>query len=284
MASEKTHGLLFRNSALDSSYRLNAPAASERGITAFLQYVNGAILRIGDPITLILPNTPIKLQNVYGFNRVYDKQPVDIDLMTRPRADIAAVAMIDGKFREVCYLTLDWMSNPSEIQYYSGLTFRADAGKIGLMSKDSEVLAFLREVVNRLTDVTVQKKTFFLPVRNRILAGRAAFGPLYKRENKKSKDNIDVRLLGKTFQLYPLADGYGLKSSNGLKLNDRDLNTYLADSKLKVVLSAEPVFSARFHIDGKDYKGVRVLLKPRGALSAKAEELPSPIKSGKPIV
>jgi len=273
MASEKTHGLLFKQSGLDKSYKLLTPAASERGTTAFMSYVNGEILKVGRPITLVIPNTPLKFENVYGVNRVFDKQIGDPDLMTKPRADVAIVAMVGGKFKEVCYLTYDWVSSPSDIPYYSILNFRADAGKIGVVSKDPTVVDFLQRIADRLDKVVKEKKSFYMLVKDTKLIGRGAFGPLYKRETKKSKDNVDGRAEGKVVKLSKAADTYLLRFSVGLRLNDRDLKVYVSDSKRKAVLSAEPMSSARFKVNGKEYKGVRVLLKPMAAVDPKAEEL-----------
>jgi hypothetical protein len=273
MASEKTHGLLFKQSGLDKSYKLLTPAASERGTTAFMTYVNGEILKVGRPITLVIPNTPLKFENVYGINRVYDKQVGDPDLMTKPRADVAIVALVGGKFKEVCYLAYDWVTSPSDIPYYSILNFRADAGKIGVISKDSTVVDFLQRIADRLDKVVKEKKSFYMLVKDTKLIGRGAFGPLYKRETKKSKDNVDGRAEGKIVKLSKAADAYLLRFSVGLRLNDRDLKVYISDSKRKAVLSAEPMSSARFKVNGKEYKGVRVLLKPMAAVDPKAEEL-----------
>jgi hypothetical protein len=273
MASEKTHGLLFKQSGLDKSYKLLTPAASERGTMAFMTYVNGEILKAGGPITLIIPNTPLKFENVYGVNRVFDKQVGDPDLMTKPRADVAIVAMVGGKFKEVCYLAYDWVTAPSDIPYYSILNFRADAGKIGVVSKDSTVVDFLLRIADRLDKVVKEKKSFYMLVKDTKLIGRGAFGPLYKRETKKSKDNVDGRAEGKVIKLSKAANTYLLRFSVGLRLNDRDLKVYVSDSKRKAVLSAEPMSSARFKVNGKEYKGVRVLLKPMAAVDPKAEEL-----------
>jgi len=273
MASEKTHGLLFKQSGLDKSYKLLTPAASERGTTAFMTYVNGEILKVGAPITLVIANTPLKFENVYGINRVYDKQVGDPDLMTKPRADVAIVALVGGKFKEVCYLAYDWVTSPSDIPYYSILNFRADAGKIGVVSKDPTVVDFLQRIADRLDKVVKEKKSFYMLVKDTKLIGRGAFGPLYKRETKKSKDNVDGRAEGKIVKLSKAADAYLLRFSIGLRLNDRDLKVYISDSKRKAVLSAEPMSSARFKVNGKEYKGVRVLLKPMAAVDPKAEEL-----------
>lgn len=274
MASEKTHGLLFKQSGLDKSYKLNTPAASERGTVAFMTYVNGEILKAGGPITLIIPNTPLKFENVYGINRVFDKQIGDPDLMTKPRADVAIVAMVGGKFKEVCYLAYDWATSPSDIPYYSILNFRADAGKIGVISKDPTVVDFLLRIADRLDKIVKEKKSFYMLVKDTKLIGRGAFGPLYKRESKKSKDNVNGRAEGKNIKLAKdKGTTYTLRFSVGFRLNDRDLKVYISDSKRKAVLSAEPMSSARFKVNGKEYKGVRVFLKPMASVDSKAEEL-----------
>jgi len=271
MASAKTHGFLFEKSDIDKSYALNTPAPQELGLMAFMSYANGVILDVG-PITLTISNTQLKFENVYGFNRVFNKLIGDPDLVTKPRADVAVVSLINGKFKEVCYLTLDWVTSMSDVRYYSGLNFRADGGKLGNVSKDAEVTAFLRRVVQNLDKVVKEKKSFYSYVKDQKLAGRAAFGPLYKRESKKGKDNVDGRGEGKVIRLNQIGDTYSLKFSNGFRLNDRDLQTYLKDPKHRVVLSAEPSSTHRFKVDGKEYKGVRVLLKPAASLDSKAEE------------
>jgi len=278
MPSAKTHGLLFQQASLDKSYKLNDPSSMERGITAFMTYFNSELFRIGEPITLTIANTPIKLKDIYGVNRVFNHPLIDLDRQTRSKADLAFVSLINGKFQETCYFCLDWVTNPSQIDFYSGLSFHADGGRIGNISKDSEVAAFLRQVASRLIDITEGQKSFFLPVKDRKLAGRAVFGPLYKRDTKKSKDNIEFRSEGKVFRLSKTGESYTLRASVGFRLNDRDLNMYLNDQQRRVVLSAEAMPSARFKVDGKEYKGVRVTLKPRAAMNSKATELPASIK------
>lgn len=273
MASANTHGLLFENVGMDRSYVLNSPTPRELGLTAFMTYANGVILNAGSPITLTIANTPMLFKNVYGFNRVFNKQVEDVDVTTKPRADVAAVALVNGKFKEVCYITLDWITSMSNVPYYSGLTFRADGGRIGNVSKDPEVISFLRQIVQNLDKIVNEKRYFYSNVKDQKLAGRAAFGPLYKRESKKSKDNVDGRGEGKVIRLNLIGDTYSLKFSNGFYLNDRDLQVYLKDARHRVVLSAEPSTSHRFKVDGKEYKGVQVLLKPMASLNSKAEEL-----------
>ena len=271
MPSAKNHGLLFQQASLDRSYKLNDPSPSERGAAAFMAYFNSELARIGQPITLILANTPIKIQNVYGVNRVFTGQIQDLDRQTRPKADLAFVSLINGKFREICYLSLDWVTNIGDVDFYSGLSFHADGGKIGNVSKDPEVVTFLRQLTSRV-DAIAKGQSFFLPVKDRKLAGRAVFGPIYKRDTKKGKDNVDLRAEGKAFRLSKVGDGYALRGA--FRLNDRDLNVYLNDQQRKVVLSAEPSPFSRFKVDGKEYKGVRVTMKPRAALDSKAQELP----------
>jgi hypothetical protein len=267
------HGLLYDQATLDTSYKLNVPSSSELGVRAFLTYANGEILKIGSPITLSIANTPLSFKNVYGFNRVYDKQIVDVDQMIKPRADVAVVAMVNGKFQEVCYLALDTVTSFDNVPWYSSINFRADGNKVGNISKDLEVVEFLRQIVSRLDEVILNKKSFYRPVKDRNLIGRAVFGPLYKRESKKSSNNIHARGEGKIFRLSKLGDLYTLRFSNGIRLNERDINIYRNDQDRRVVLSAEYKATARFKVDGKEYKGVRVLLKPIASVDSKAEEL-----------
>lgn len=273
MASLKTHGLLYQNSSLDAAYKLNTPLSSlgEQGVLSFMNYVNNEILKIGKPIDIIFPNTNIKLKNVVGFNRAHNKQLDDIDRVTVPRADVAAVSIVNGKFKEVCYLTLDWFSNPSSIKQYSGVSFHADGERSGSISKHSEVIQFLREVSKNANSIA-NGQSIFTPVQDRNLIGRAVFGPHYKLDSQMGLNNIHMRGYGKTFSLFLAGGSYNLRFSNGIYVNDVDIKQYQS-SKFQVVLSAEPFRSAKFKVDGKEYKGVRILLKPRAACKANAQEI-----------
>jgi hypothetical protein len=257
--SLKVHGLLFKHSTLDKSYVLNSPSPTERGELAVLEQINGYIMKIGSPITVKAGRHTFK--NIYGANKVEGT----------PKADIALVTFNTKtkKFEDVCFISHKMGSDAGGFQQYSGITPKADGQKTGSISKDKNVVDFLRKLSGYHNTIVGAKKRFYAVVKDRKLIGKSIYGPQFG-ETRFGIDNIhligqgDVRMsvVGNTHKLdFTAHASYNPDVSEFMK------NGYTT------IIGARYSSGRNYEVDGVTYKSVRVLIMPKKLIGSKAEEI-----------
>jgi len=259
MASQKSHGLLFELKHLDAGYKLNSPSPTERGETLFLEQANSAILKIGAPITVKVGKWTF--DDVYGANKVEGT----------PKADIALVCYnkTTKKFYDACFISHKLGASAKDFQQYSGITTKADGSKVGSISKDKSVIAFLRKISAVQDNITEKKERFFQYIKDKVLVAKSIYGPEFGAA-KYTTDNIHVIGQGNV-TFVKSGTAYALKFSAGQHYNP-DVSEFMAGS-YAAILSARYTAGRNYEVDGKTYTGARILIMPRPVLGAKAQEL-----------
>jgi hypothetical protein len=257
--SAKVHGLLHKFKDLDKSYALNSPTPTERGELAVLQQINGYISKIGSPITIVAGKHTFV--DIYGANKVEGT----------PKADIALVTY-DGKkkkFVDVCFISHKMGRDASGFQQYSGITTKADGDKSGSISKDSNVVDFLKTLSKFHSAVVDAKERFMRVVKDKALIGKAVYGPQFG-ETKYGIDNI--HLIGQ-------GDVEFVASGKKHKLDFTAHVSYNPDVKefmsgdYTTIIAARYTSGRNYESEGKTYSSVRVLIMPKRLIGSKAKEI-----------
>lgn len=272
-ATLQTHGYLYQIQSSVKSIDLNTAYPNEEGIAKFLSYSNNLIRKLRRPITL--RQGKHRFDDIVGFNRVSSIRRLNIDERYKPHGDIAAIALDDGEFKEVFWFNLDYATKASGIRYYSGISYYADGSKPFAISGHKEVQEFLEKVAEKYSEIVNSHKSFYSVIEEEELIGKALWGPEYEPHGKYKEDAVHGRGEGKSFSLSRLSGGkYQLKFSKGFRMNNDDLWIYKKEHNVRsVVISAEKSLSHHFSFQGKDYPGVRVVLKPLVSILSGAEKL-----------
>lgn len=260
ISGEAVHGLLQRMHHLDPSYKLYAPAASERGELMVLQDINGYILNLETPIDVRVGPTLVK--NVYGANKIDGT----------PKADIALVTFNERskKFENSYFISHKLGSDAASFQQYSGVTEKADGRVRGAISKDATVLEFLRKVAAVHKRIVQDKERFYMEITDKALIGKSVYGPEFA-PGRKGIDNIHMiaqgnpvfRAQGKQHELSFSGPGTTFAP---------DVSHFMSGS-YTAVLGARFNSGRGFDIDGKRYDDVRILLLPKVVLGGKAMDI-----------
>ena len=257
--SAKVHGLLYKMRDLDKSYALNSPTPTERGELDVLIQINGYIAKIGTPITVVAGKHTFK--DVYGANKVEGT----------PKADIALV-MYDGKkkkFVDVCFISHKMGKDASGFQQYSGITTKADGAKSGSISKDKNVVEFLKTLSKFHSAVVDAKERFMRVVKDKTLIGKAVYGPQFG-ESKYGIDNI--HLIGQGDVKFTKAgDKHKLDFTAHASYNP-DVKEFMAGD-YTTIIAARYTGGRNYESEGKTYSGVRVLIMPKKLIGSKAKDI-----------
>jgi hypothetical protein len=257
--SAKVHGLLHKYKDLDKSYALNSPTPTERGELAVLQQINGYISKIGSPITIVAGKHTF--ENIYGANKVEGT----------PKADIALVTY-DGKkkkFIDVCFISHKMGKDASGFQQYSGITTKADGVKSGAISKDPNVVSFLKKLTGFHKTIVEAKQRFYEIIKDKKLIGKAVYGPLF---GATSFGIDNIHLIGQ-------GDVKFTASGKKHKLDFTAHVSYNPDVKEFMTGDYTSIIGARYssgrnyESGGKTYSGVRVLIMPKRLIGSKAKEI-----------
>jgi hypothetical protein len=257
--SLKVHGLLFKHKNFDTSYKLNSPSPTERGELMVLEQINGYITKIGTPINVKVGKQLFK--NIYGANKVEGT----------PKADIALVTFNskNKKFEDVCFISHKLGNNAKGFQQYSGITSKADGKKTGSISKDKNVIDFLKKISAYHDTIVNSKKRFYIVVKDSKLIGKAIYGPEFG-DRKYGIDNIHLIGQGNAVMSKSGAD-HKLTFSTHVSFNP-DVSEFMKDD-YKTIIGARYSSGRNYEVNGKTYNGVRVLIMPKTLIGSKAEEL-----------
>jgi hypothetical protein len=258
-ATLKSHGLLFQNKKLDKSYVLNTPSPTERGELEVITAINSYILKIGTPITLKIGS--FLLKNVYGANKVEGT----------PKADISLVCYNSSKkkFEDCFYLSHKMGEGADGFQQYSGITEKADGKKNGSISKDSEVIEFLRSISKLQDSITVAKERYYRIIENKSLIAKSIYGPEFGSSNY-GLDNIHAIAQGKAI-LRLSGSTHTLTFSHEVCFNP-DVSTFKS-GEYTAIIGARYTRGRNYEVDGKTYSGARILIMPKRLIGGKAKEI-----------
>ena len=257
--SAKVHGLLHKFKDLDKSYALNSPTPTERGELAVLQQINGYISKIGSPITVVAGKHTFI--NIYGANKVEGT----------PKADIALVTY-DGKkkkFVDVCFISHKMGRDASGFQQYSGTTTKADGNKPGSMSKDKNLIDFLKTLAGFHSAIIEGRERFFRTIKDKKLIGKAVYGPQFG-ETKYGIDNI--HLIGQGDVSFTVKAGkHHMRFSAPVSYNP-DVKEFMHGGYTSII-GARYSAGRNYESGGKTYNSVRVLIMPKELIGSKAKEI-----------
>jgi hypothetical protein len=258
-ATLKSHGLLFQNKKLDKGYVLNTPSPTERGELEVLTAINSYILKIGTPITLKIGSFTLK--NVYGANKVEGT----------PKADISLVCYNSSKkrFEDCFYLSHKMGAGAEGFQQYSGITEKADGRKTGSISKDSEVIEFLRTISKLQDSITVAKERYYRRIKNRNLIAKAIYGPEFGASDY-GLDNIHAIAQGKAI-MKAMGSIHTLTFSHEICFNP-DVSTFQS-GEYTTIIGARYTSGRNYEVDGKTYSGARILIMPKRLIGGNAKEV-----------
>jgi hypothetical protein len=256
--SLKVHGLLFKMKDLDKSYKLNSPSPTERGELIVLKQINDYIVKQGKPITIVVGKHTFT--DIYGANKVEGT----------PKADIALVTFDSKlkKFKDVCFISHKMGSTAADYQQYSGITEKADGSKIGSISKDENVINFLKTLTGYHKAVVDAKERFYRVIKDNKLIGKAIYGPLF---GSRTFGIDNIHLIGQ-------GDVDFTKSGTKHKLNFTHVsyNPDVSDFKKNdytAIIGARYTSGRNYEVNGKTYSGARVLIMPKRLIGTKAKEI-----------
>lgn len=260
-ASKKVHGFLFMSRSLDRSYVLNMPTIAEAGELQVISYINNYILEVGQPITIKIGKFVFK--NIYGANKIPGT----------PKADISLVSYDIGlkKFKEVCFISHKAGKDASSFQQYSGISVQADGKKPGSISKNSEIIDFLKAISQPVIydEIVNGKKRFYSIIDDPVLVSRAIFGPDFGT-GKYSKNNANLIGQG-TVKILPIGVYHVLSFSAHGMMNPNVRDFMIGNYTLSVC--ARYGSKESFKVDGKTYRFVRVILMPKAGIGKNANEI-----------
>ena len=165
----KVHGFLQESISLDKSYKLNTPSPTERGELDVLQSINSYIKKIGKPIDIKVGSKVFK--NIYGANKISGTPKADISLVSYDARS--------KKFYDACFISHKMGRGADGFQQYSGITEKADGSVRGSISKDPNVVAFLKSISKVHDDIVKNKKRYYRVIKDKDLIGKAVYGPEY---------------------------------------------------------------------------------------------------------
>jgi hypothetical protein len=257
--SAKIHGLLYKMRDMDKSYTLNSPTPTERGELEVITSINGYISKIGSPITIVAGTHTFK--NIYGANKVEGT----------PKADIALVTYDSKlkKFVDVCFISHKMGRDASGFQQYSGITSKADGTKIGSISKDKNVVEFLKTLTGFHSSIVNAKERFMRVVKDKNLIGKAVYGPLFG-SRVFGIDNI--HLIGQgDVKLTKVGVKHKLDFTAHVSYNP-DVKEFMKND-YTTIIGARYSSGRNYESGGKTYSGVRVLIMPKKLIGSKAKEI-----------
>lgn len=259
---ETVHGLLARMHHLDTRYQLNSPTATERGELMVLQDINQYIVNLETPINVNVGGKVYK--NIYGANKVKGT----------PKADISLVAFNDTtqKFQDVYFLSHKLGTDSSGFQQYSGVSEDADGHNPGSISKHPEVVSFLRQLVKVYDAIVVGRQRFYANIKDDALIGKAVYGPEFS-ERGRDADNVNMIAQG-TPILRPQGNTHALSFSAVATSFSTDISHFKTGG-YKAVLGARYSAGRKFHVDGKTYNNIRVLITPIKLMGGNAKPIGS---------
>lgn len=257
--SASVHGLLFTMKNLDKSYTLYSPSPTERGELDLLKEINGYIVKQGGPINVSVGKH--KFKNVYGANKIEGT----------PKADVALVCFDDKKkkFYNACFISHKMGKDASGFQQYSGITAKADGKKSGSISKDKNVMEFLK-TLSKLHEIVVKnKQRYYSVVEDKKLIGKSIYGPLFGTSTF-GEDNIHLIGQGNAI-LTKKGKEHTLSFSAHMSLNP-DVSDFKKEG-YTTIIGARYSSGRNYEVDGKTYSGVRVLIMPKKLIGSKAIQI-----------
>ena len=257
--SAAVHGLLFKFSKLDKTYKLNSPSPTERGELDLLKQINSYIVKQGGPITVQVGK--FKFINVYGANKIEGT----------PKADIALVCYDEKseKFYNDCYISHKMGRDASGFQQYSGITNKADGAKAGSISKDKNVVDFLKDLTVVHKNIVEKKMRYYRVIKDAKLIGKSIYGPEF---GSKIYGEDNIHLIGQgDAVLNKSGTAHTLKFSTSMNLNP-DVSEFKTND-YTAIIGARYTSGRNYESGGKTYTGVRVLIMPKKLIGSKALEI-----------
>lgn len=258
-SSARVHGLLYEMKNLDKSYSLNSPSPTEGGELTVLKKINAYIVEQGGPIDVVVGRHRFK--GVYGANKVEGT----------PKADIVLVCYNKktGKFYDACFISHKAGRDASGFQQYSGITPKADGSKAGSISRDKNVINFLKTLSKLHESVVQQKQRYYTVVEDKALIGKSIYGPMFGASSF-GVDNIHLigqgepvfRKRGKEHELFFSAHTSLNPDVSAFKRQD-----------YTTILGARFSSGRNYEVGGKTYSGVRVLIMPQRLIGSKAIQI-----------
>lgn len=257
--SKKVHGLLYEKRSMDTSYILNVPSPTERGELSVLTDINTYILKHGSPVNIRVGS--LSFTDIYGANKMEGT----------PKADIALVTLnkVTKKFENVCFISHKMGQGAGSFQQYSGITWKADGNKSGSISRDKNVVAFLKKVSVLHENVVKDKMRYFTTIKDKTLVGKAVYGPNFG-ESKFGLDNIHFIGQGDAI-LSSSGKFHTLKFNSGMEFNNNI--THFIRGDYTSILGIRYTDGRNYEVGGKTYSGARVLIMPRKVLGGNGIEL-----------
>ena len=246
--SASVHGLLYENKNLDKRYALNSPSPTEGGELAVLKKINGYIMQQGGPIDITVGKH--KFKSVCGANKVDGT----------PKADIALVCYDKktGKFYDACFISHKMGRDASGFQQYSGITPKADGARNGSISRDKNVVEFLKTLSKLHESVVKQKQRYYTVVEDKDLIGKSIYGPLFG-SSSFGVDNI--HLIGQGDPVFRKnGKEHTLIFTAHMSLNP-DVSAFKKQD-YTTIIGARYSSGRNYEVNGKTYSGCRVLIMP----------------------
>lgn len=267
----KVHGLLNEYVTQERlPYKLNAPSPTERGELAVLSEFNEFCADHGQPFELTIGR--VRLKHVVGINKIEGT----------PKADLAIVTW--DKSRRVLqnsyFLSHKMGLQAKDFQQYSGITPKADGKRPGSISKDKNVVAFLRAISQPgiMAKIVKKKERFYRDIKDGTLIGKAVYGPEYGGSSR-TEDNIHAIAQGEVdIEWVNRSPGSGKEAwaelgfSAGVVHENGETAPFMRDP-YRAVIGARYTEGRNFQVDGKNFNNVRVLILPLVVLGGNSQKI-----------